>query len=144
MAARPTRVKLSTDGRTPSADGREIFLTWDGAIDDAGCVKACVVCGCTSLFRKRSFPRVMIFVVPLAFAGAVVAALGYAQNPWVLGAMVVLLVIDAAIFFFAPKHLVCYRCRSTYSDTSIARYHHDWDRMTAQRFPAPSLESATT
>ena len=114
------------------------------ALDDSDSLKSCLVCGCSALFRSRSFPRVTFFIVPLAFAGAVVAALGYAQNPWVLASMMGIFIADAGIFLFARKQLVCYRCRSTYSQTPIARYHHDWNRMTAERYPAePSLESAS-
>ena len=85
------------------------------------------------MFRTKSFPQVTLFVVVLAFAGAVVAALGYATDPKVLAALVVVLAVDVAILLFSRPLLVCYRCRSTYSMLPIARYHRRWDRREAER-----------
>ncbi|HMN96490.1 MAG TPA: hypothetical protein PKC43_08810 [Phycisphaerales bacterium] len=137
-AARPTRVTV------PEID-REVFLAWDSALDDAGHLRRCVACGCRGMFRTKSFPQVTLLVVVLAFAGAVVAALGYAANPIVLAALVALLCVDVGILLFSRPLLVCYRCRSTYSRLPIARYHRRWDRREAERWPSdppsPELES---
>jgi hypothetical protein len=129
-AQRPTRVKV------PGTD-REVFLKWDTALDDAGQLRRCIVCGCGDLFTEKAFPQVTSFVVVLAFAGAVVGALGYATTPPVLIAMAVVLVLDVAIFMFSRRRLVCHRCRTSYHHLPIARYHKSWDRPTADRYPAP-------
>lgn len=126
-ATRPTRVVV------PAA-GREVFLTWDGAVDDSGHLRRCVACGCQAMFRTKSFPQVTLLVVVLAFAGAVVAALGYAADPAVLAALVVVLVVDVGILLFARPLLVCYRCRTTYAGLAIARYHRRWDRREGERW----------
>lgn len=126
-AARPTRVAVAESDR-------EVFLGWDGALDDAGHLRRCVACGGTGMFRTKSFPQITLFVVVLAFAGAVVAALGYAADPRVLSALVVVLVVDVAILLFSRPLLVCYRCRSTYAKLPIARYHRRWDRREAERY----------
>jgi hypothetical protein len=127
---RPTRVQLE--------DGTEIFLRWDRALDDAGQLRRCVACDCPALFREKAFPQITGFVVVLAFAGAVVGALGYATTPPVLAAMALVLTLDVMIFFVSRKRLVCYRCRTSYHDLPIARYHAAWDRPTADRQrPAP-------
>jgi hypothetical protein len=36
---------------------------------------------------------------------------------------------------------VCYRCRTSYHDLPIARYHRSWDRGVADRYPAPGAEA---
>lgn len=127
LAERPTRVQI------PGTD-REVFLAWEGALDDAGHLRRCVACGCQGMFRTKSFPQITVIVVILAFAGAIVAALGYAADPKVLVAMVVVLLLDVGILVFSHVLLVCYRCRSTYRDLPIARYHRRWDSREAEKW----------
>ena len=116
----------------------EAFLNWDTALDDAGQLRRCVACGCTDLFKEKAFPQVTAFIVVLAFLGAVVGAAGLANTPPVLVAMAVILVLDVAILVFSRRRLVCYQCRTTFYDLSIARYHRAWDRTLADRHPAPT------
>ena len=129
-ALRPTRVSVV-------GSSREVFLDWDTAQDDAGHLRRCVVCGCGDLFRQKAFPQVTGFVVILAFAGAVVGALGYATTPPVLIAMGIVLAGDVAILLFSKRRLVCYRCRTSYHGLPLARYHRSWDSTIADRHPAP-------
>ena len=93
------------------------------------------------MFREKAFPQVTGFVVVLAFAGAIIGALGYATPP-VLVAMAAVLVLDIAILFFSHVRLVCYNCRTSYHGIRIARYHRSWDRTTADRFTKPSSTTA--
>lgn len=126
---RPTRVQLD-GGR------REVLLDWEGAIDDAGHLRKCIVCGCPEVFREKAFPQVTILVLVLAFAGAAIGIVGQTRiPPWMLITMAVVLVIDIAILVLARQRLVCYRCRTTFRDLPIARYHRTWDRATADRYP---------
>jgi hypothetical protein len=129
-ALRPTRV-------TVVDSDREVFLNWETAQDDAGHLRRCVACGCPDLFREKAFPQVTVFVVVLAFAGAVLGALGYATTPPMLMAMGAVLAVDIAILLFSRRRLVCYRCRTSYHGLPLARYHRSWDRETADRYPAP-------
>lgn len=126
-ALRPTRVAVVDSDR-------EVFLNWDTALDDAGHLRRCVACGCPDLFREKAFPQVTVFVVVLAFAGAVVGALGYATTPPMLIAMGIVLAIDIAILLFSRRRLVCYRCRTSYHGLPPARYHRSWDRSIAERY----------
>ena len=129
---RPTRVRLEDSDR-------ELFLDWDTALDDAQHLRRCVVCGCHDLFRAKTFPQITIFVVLLAFAGAAVGAfLGPATRPPLLIAMVVVLMADVSILLLARQRLVCHRCRSSYHDLPIARYHRRWDRAMAERHTSPA------
>ncbi len=135
-AARPTRTPIEgTD--------REFFPHWDGAIDDAGCLRSCLSCECKDLFREKAFPQITGFVLVLAFAGAFVGvfgafgSLGVKITTPVLIGMSAVLLLDVAILLFSRTRLVCYRCHSSYRDLPMARYHRNWDRTTAVRYPAP-------
>lgn len=135
-ALRPTRVKIVDSGR-------EVFLNWETALDDAGRLRRCVACGCTDMFAEKVFPMVTGVVVVLAFVGFIVGALGYfgalgfAGSPHMLVAMSVILILDVAILLFSRRRLVCYRCRSSFHGLPIARYHRSWDSSVAERHPAP-------
>ena len=72
--ARPIRVR-------PELSDRDLFVDWDGAIDDAGHLRRCVVCDHGRLYRSRTLPQVTPFVILLAFAGAILGLLGYADRP---------------------------------------------------------------
>lgn len=128
-ARRPTRVRLETTDR-------EVFLDWDTALDDAKRLRRCVVCGCNDLFRAKVFPQITGFVVVLAFAGAILGALGQVNTPTLI-AMVAVLAADVSILLFSGQRLVCHRCRSSYHGLPIARYHRRWDRAVAERHAPP-------
>jgi hypothetical protein len=132
-ARRPTRIRLETTDR-------EVFLDWDTALDDAKHLRRCVVCGCNDLFRAKAFPQITGFVVVLAFAGAVLGALGRVNTPTLI-AMVVVLVADVSILLFSRQRLVCHHCRSSYHGLRIARYHRRWDRAVAERHAPPTETS---
>jgi hypothetical protein len=76
--------------------------------------------------------------VVLAFAGAAVGVLArsFAQDPWVLAALAVVLVLDVASLIFSGYRLMCYRCGSAYSKLKIARQHQGWNRAVAERYLA--------
>lgn len=105
-----------------------MFLAWDGALDDAGHLRRCLCCGSEKLYRIRSLPSVTPIIVILAFAGAAVGLLGYADNMFVLISLVVVLVAESMLVLFSRTRLVCYRCRSRYSEVPIAPYHVGFDR----------------
>jgi hypothetical protein len=131
--ARATRLPIIEPGfHDPQ---REAFLNWEGAIDDAGRLRKCVACGCPELFREKAFPQVTGLVVVMAFAGAIAGVLGLANNLPALLGLTGLLTLDVAILVFSHRRLVCYRCRSSYHDLPIARYHRAWDRAVAERYP---------
>lgn len=125
--SRPTRVEVV--GRDGS---RELFLDWEGALDDSGRLRSCMICGCESLYRRRSLPSVTPYVLVIAFAAIGVSLRGY-DDPRLLAALCVLLVIDVALLVLARHQLVCYRCGSRFEGPAIARQHRSWDRGEAQR-----------
>lgn len=147
-AERPTRATVDQDDVTADGEAdppREVFLNWETALDDAGRLRRCVACGCPGLFHEKAFPQITGFVVVLAFAGAALGLVGSAggfvitDNPIMLVGMLAVLLLDVAILIFSRTRLVCYRCRTSYHDLPIARYHRSWDRPTAERYP-PGVE----
>lgn len=126
-AARPTIV------RAAGADGtqREVYLDWERAVDDGGCLRSCVACGCQRLYRRRTLPRFAPFALVLAAAGVVVGVLGYSSDPVVLAALVLLVGLDAAVLVLARTELACYRCATSYRRARVAKYHRPWDARTA-------------
>lgn len=146
-ADRPTKVPvLPTPGppdspdSPPPAPGREVFLHWDAALDDAGKLRKCLICGGHDLFIARIFPQLTGFVVVLAFAGAAIGILGLAENPLVLALLVIVLIMDIASFTFRKHRLVCYRCRTSYANIEISRHFRPFDRAVAERYPPPRKE----
>ncbi len=127
------RVEIDAAQRPPivrvaQRDGgsQEVFLHWDQAVDDAGCLRHCIACG-GRLYRTRTLPQVTPVVVVLAAAGVVIAALGFAANPWVYGALITVLLLDIMVLALARDRLSCYRCASRFDDLRVARYHRRWD-----------------
>lgn len=126
-AQRPALVRVPRREAPP----QEVFLNWDQAVDDSGCLRHCVACG-GRLYRTRTLPQVTPFVVVLAAAGAVIAAFGFAANPWVYGTLVAVLILDVLVLLLARDRLVCYRCLSVYDRLPVARYHRRWDPREAE------------
>ncbi len=132
---RPARVRLcDADG------GHDVFLQWDGALDDASSLRRCVLCNCSELYVRKNFPQVTPFVVVLAFSGTVVALLGYAANRVVFGLLAALLVLDVLTLLLAQRQAVCYGCGTVYSRVRIPRYLRVWDRSVAERFAKDPVE----
>ncbi len=127
VAARPSRVQAPQNDHV-------LFLTWEAAMDDGGHMRKCVVCGSNDLYREKRFPHVTGLAIVMAFAGLVVSILGYATTWLVLMLMFLVLLLDVAILLMPRTRLVCYKCRSVYSKTPIARYHHTWDAAIAERY----------
>ena len=129
---RPPRAQLEgvEDPQHPQA--AEVFLDWDGALDDSGHLRRCPVCGGKQLFKVRTLPTVTPIVVILAFAGTAVSLFGYANNPIILAALVLVIIAELVILVVARTRLVCYRCRSRFAQTTIAPYHAVFDPQIAQ------------
>ena len=135
-AERPSRARV-TGGK------REVFLDWDIALDDAGRLRRCLSCGCTDLFREKAFPPIVAVLVVLNYAGLIAGMFGYADNPLVLAIMIALLILGLVVVIASKWRLVCYRCRSSFYDLPLARYHRSWDRSIADRHPASTPPKPT-
>ena len=117
-----------------AAKGREVLLIWDGAFDDQQHLRRCPACGCRELFVRKDFPQITGLVIVLMAAVLAVALFG---NQLVIYGFLLLgaaAVIDAIIFFFVGKCLVCYRCRSEFRDTPIRPDHPGWELATGEKY----------
>lgn len=118
----------------PSGEGEEVFLTWERVIDDGGCVRCCPVCGCRDIFVRKDFPQAIGFtIVLLAGLGAMVL-FGLDQVIWAGLLLISVVAIDVVAYFFVPKCLVCYRCRSEFRDTPIAKDQKPWDLSIGEKY----------
>ncbi len=108
-------------------DNREIYLEWASAFDDHGHLRRCPVCGCGDLFSKRDFPQVTGFTLVVLAAVVSMVLVGLDQVTAAVVVLTVLVLIDAAIFFFAGRCLVCYRCRSEFREMPMRNDHPRWD-----------------
>lgn len=122
---RPPRTALEEGGQG------DVFLDWDGGLDDGGHLRKCLVCNNKALFRVRTLPSVAPILVILAFAGVAISILGFASNPFILALMGIVVIAEIIILLIARTKLVCYRCRTTYAETPIASYYHPYDPQTA-------------
>lgn len=141
--ARPARIQVTAPGGRGDGAGQDLYPRWDEALDDAAALRRCVVCGCTDLYVRKSLPQVTPFILVLAFSGVAVAALGYATNPLVNGALAALLVVDVLTLALARRQLVCYGCGAIFHRVRIARYMRPWDRAVAERVGREPIDLPT-
>jgi hypothetical protein len=125
----------------PADRQREIYLDWDGAFDDHKHLRRCPACGCRELFVRRDFPQVTGFVIVLFAAVAAMILFGARQVVLAVAVLVAVALIDAVIFFFAGKCLVCYRCRSEFRDTPIRPDHPGWELATGEKYRQAGMGS---
>ena len=133
--ARPARVEIP--------GGSALFPRWDEAIDDAGKLRKCVVCGCDQMYARKNFPQVTPFIVVLAFSGAAAIILGLVNNPLIFAGLAALLALDVAVLILARTRLTCYGCGAVYGALRIARYHKQWDRAVAERIGKEPIDLPT-
>lgn len=127
-AVRPASVVRHPSGQP------EIHLQWEGTRDDGGHLRKCPACGCRELFARKDFPQVTGFIIVVL---AALIALGLFGARQVLAGWIVLaamVVVDAAIYLFAGRCLVCYRCRSEFRDLPIRRDHPGWDLSIGEKY----------
>ncbi len=125
----------TTSGASDTSGGQSVHLNWDRAIDDERHLRRCPACGCEELYVRSRFPRLTAFVM-IAFAAAVaVVLLGFGRLYLTLIVLGVIVVIDViAYFFLSDKLLVCYRCRTEFHDTPIARGVKAWQADVEERY----------
>ena len=71
-------------------------------------VDVCPLCGCEHLYRQRDFNRAL---------GCALVAVGALLVPWTYGlSLVVLGLVDLALYYRLPESVVCYRCDTVYRD----------------------------
>ena len=134
--AQPPRMVADPAG---SEAAKEMYLQWDSVIDDEGHLRKCPACSCDDLFVRKDVPQVTTFV--LIVLAAVISAAFFAADKVLVSVVVLLVVIlvDVLIFFFAGRTLVCYRCRSEFSQLPIGSTQKTWEAQTGERYRKEAL-----
>jgi len=111
-----------------------IPLAKEGWSDDPPAVEVCPVCECRHLYRQRDFNRVL---------GCLLVLIGAILVPWTYGlSLVVLSLVDLALYYRLREAVVCYRCDTVYRDArpgprqkefdllkhDVLKYGKSWDR----------------
>lgn len=120
--------------RPPGEEGSDVYLMWDRALDDQGHLRRCPVCGCRELFSRKDFPQVTGFAVVVLAAVLAMVMFGMRQVWMGLAVLAAVVLIDAVIFLFAGRCLVCYRCRSEFRDIPIGKDHRGWELATGEKY----------
>ncbi|MEX2214404.1 MAG: hypothetical protein WD768_09770 [Phycisphaeraceae bacterium] len=123
-----------SESATSTGGAKDVYLEWDGAFDDEHHLRCCPVCGCRELFARKDFPQVTGFAIVLAAAVVAVALFGARNVIWGVVVLGVVVIIDAIIYLFSGRCLVCYRCRSEFRDTPIRPSHPGWELATGEKY----------
>lgn len=111
-----------------------IQLDWDQAHDEQGFLRRCPVCACRQLYVRKDFPHAVGF---LTVAGSAIVALGLFATGHVVWGFVVLAsvaTVDAIVYPWIKRCLVCYRCRSEFRDLPIGPNHQPWDLAIGEKY----------
>ena len=128
----------------PSDGSGDVYLDWDQALDDQGTLRLCPVCGCRELFVRKDFPQLTGFWLVVLAALVAMILFGFRQvvlGLFVLGAVALL---DAVIYLFTPRCLVCYRCRSEFRDAPIHPGQTGWELATGEKYHLDSEVDAVS
>lgn len=115
---------------TPS----RVSLDWDRALDDAGNLRHCPVCGCRDLYASKAMPQVTGFVV---LAGAAVLAIllaGLGEVVIALAVFGVLCLVDVAILLSSKRRLTCYQCSTDFTGIPVAKDHPRWSARLDEKY----------
>jgi len=113
---------------------QDIYLHWDGAFDDQHHLRRCPACGCRELFARKDFPQITGFAIVVAAAVIAMALFGANEVIWGVIVLGLVVLIDAIIYLFAGKCLVCYRCRTEFRGTPIRPDHPAWELATGEKY----------
>lgn len=113
---------------------RRVDLQWEDAIESGKILRRCVVCGCRDIFVRKDFPQGL--GLGLVLVAAIASVILFARNQLVASIVVLALavVIDALLYRFIGKCLVCYRCRSEFRATPIDESHEPWDLAIGEKY----------
>ena len=115
-----------------SACGARAELAADGGTTET--ITRCAVCGGEEFFIRKDFPqRFGLFLVILF---ALIASVFYYQErvEACFGVLAALVVIDAIIYLFVGRVLVCYRCRAEYRGAAYNAEDEGFDLATAEKY----------
>ena len=89
--------------------------------EDDRSIERCLLCDCRHLYRQRDFNRAL---------GCFLVLVGAILVPWTYGlSLVVLSLVDLALFYRLPESVVCYRCDTVYRDARPGDRQNDFDLL---------------
>ena len=112
-----------------------LYLQWDQAIDDAGHLRRCPVCGCRDLYQRKDMPQLTGFAAILLGGALAITLFGFDQALLAVVLFLIVALFDALIFFKAKRCLTCYHCVSTFRDAPISPHQKSWQMSVAERYP---------
>lgn len=134
MEINPAQLPAMVPDPADAQPGKEMYLQWDGTMDDEGHLRQCPACSCKELFIRKDVPQVTAFA--LIVLAAVISLAFFAADKVVAGIVVLLavIIVDILIYFLGGRSLVCYRCRSEFRRLPIALNQKLWDAQTGERY----------
>jgi hypothetical protein len=120
-------------GPTPQTPSR-VSLDWDRALDDAGNLRHCPVCGCPDLYASQAVPQVTGFV--LLAGAAVLAVLLAGLGEWKIGLVVfvLLVLVDVVILVTSRRGLTCYQCGTDFTGIKVDRDSPRWSARLDEKY----------
>lgn len=109
--------------RNPNGAG-EFHLHLERRTEDGGLV-GCLACGHEELYTRKRFPRALGM-------GIVVVAAVLAPFTYYLS-LLVALILDTIIFYFAKQEVVCYACNAIHRGFRATPRHPGFDRTIQER-----------
>ena len=89
--------------------------------EDATRIDQCLICGSSHLYQQKDVNRAL---------GCLVVAVGAALVPWTYGLSLVLLsLVDLALYFRLPQSVVCYRCDTVFRDARPGPRQGEFDLL---------------
>lgn len=131
----PAVVRRPSPGEAGADAGPdEVYLNWEKAFNDEGYLRHCPACGCRELFVRKDFPQVTGLALIVLVAIVAMVLFGVGQVMWALTVLGVVAAVDALIYLFTGKCLVCYRCRSEFRGMRIRPGHPGWELATGEKY----------
>ncbi len=150
----PFRTRLRPDTSQVECDNcqQAIPIAAEGWSDDPPAVEICPICGCRHLYRQRDFNRGL---------GCLLVLVGAVLVPWTYGlSLVVLSLVDLALYYRLQEAVVCYRCDTVFRDArpgprqkdfdllkhDVLKYGKSWDKpadLTDEEWPTDAAEDGS-
>ena len=121
-----------------------VYLNWDQVMDDHQHLRRCPVCGCREIFVRKDFPQKLglALLITAVLGSFVLLAMGRPMKALaLLGGMVI---IDAIVYLFIRRCLVCYRCRSEFRNVKIRRGHPSWELAIGEKYRTQAKRGEAT
>lgn len=131
------------DASLPAAGRVSLRCTRCGAARDIeagawrspdGAAERCPLCDCRELFVRKDFPQRLGMALVVVFALAASVFYYFERIPATFATLASLAVIDAVIYLFVGKVIVCYRCRAELRGPVYNPRHEPFDLATSEKY----------